>query len=147
MVFVSAADAQGVSQATLRMVVARAAQIGTVDSVEAERSNAVAAAIAINPDTSSLPNSASAIPVTLFELHGSFDDVEAKVPAGGTAPRGDVIAYIVNQKEEIAATYIGNQAIPLRGAVQHFRSAQDRAIIAHANHKLSKAPRRGSHSE
>jgi hypothetical protein len=142
------------------MVAARAAQIGTVDSIEAVQSNAAAAAIAINPHTSSVPESASAVPVTLFVLHGSFDDVAAKEPSGSAPPTGDVMAYIVNQKEEIAAMSLGNEAIhlsgavqqlssmslgneavPLSGAVQQFSSTQDRATIARARHKLPKAPR------
>jgi hypothetical protein len=141
MAFASSADARGVSQATFSLVVGRAAQIGIVGSVEAEQSNAAAAAIAISPHTVWQPESLSAVPVTLFVLHGSFDDVIGPGPPGAVAPKGHVLAYIVNQSEEIAAMSLGNEAIHLSGPVQRFRSSQDRAIIARADHELPRAPR------
>jgi hypothetical protein len=143
MSYVSAADARGVSQAAFTMVVARAARIGTVDSVEAVQSNAAAAAIAINPHTSSVPESASTVPVTLFVLHGCFEDMAASEPRGDAAPAGDVLAYIVNQNEEIAAMSLGNKAIPFTGSIQRFNSARDLAIIARSRHRLPKAPQAG----
>jgi hypothetical protein len=81
-------------------------------------------------------------------MHGTFEDASAPVPPGGSAPKGSVLAYIVNENKEVAATYIGNkavpigkEAVPLTGAVQQFRSAKDHAIIARARHELPKAPR------
>jgi hypothetical protein len=138
---VPAADAQGVSQAMLSTVAARAGQVGTVNSIEAVQSDAGAAMVTINPHTTSVPESAWTIPVTLFVLHGSFEEVEAKVPVGDAPPKGDVLAYIVNQKDEIAAISVSNEAVDLSGPVQQFSSAQDEATIARARHKLPKPPR------
>jgi hypothetical protein len=143
-----AVGAQTVSQAMLNLVAARASQDGTVNSVEAIPTTAAAAALALNPQTTHQPEAYATIPVTLFVMHGTFEDASIPMPPGDGAPKGSVLAYIVNENEEIAATSIGNEAVglrgeaaPLTGDVQQFRSAKDHATIARARHELPKAPR------
>ena len=145
---VPAAGGQPVSQAMLSMVAARASQDGTVNSIEAMPTTAAAAALAVEPQTTYQPEALSTIPVTLFVMHGTFEDASIPMPSGSSAPKGSVLAYIVNENKEIAATSIGDgavslgkEAVPLTGDVQHFRSAKDHAIIARARHELPRAPR------
>jgi hypothetical protein len=125
----------------LSTVAARAGQIGTVNSIEAVQSTAGAAMVTMNPNTTWMPEWERVIPVTLFVLHGSFDDTAAKVPLGQPYPKGDEIAYMVNQNGEIAGTYVGPETVHLTGAVQQLGSAQDHATIARVRHKLPKPPR------
>ena len=134
-----------ISKEALATVASRAGQMGTINSIEAVASTAGAAAVALNPHTVAVPERGANAPVTMWVVHGDFDDTLAKTPPGAKTPTGTVVAFILNQEERVAALYVGNTAPALSslGSPEDFSSPTDSAIVARAAHALPKPPKVG----
>ena len=137
------ASAAEMSKEALATVASRAGQIGTINSIEAVASTAGAAAVAFNPHTVVVAEREANAPVTMWVAHGNFDDTLAKTPPGANTPTGTVVAFILNQEEQIAALYVGNTAPALSslGSPEDFSSPTDSAVVARAAHALPKPPK------
>ena len=97
----------------------------------------------LNPHTVVVPERGANVPVTMWVVHGDFDDTLAKTPPGASTPTGNVVAFILNQEEQVAAIYVGNTAPALSslGSPEDFSSPTDSAIVARAAHVLPKPPK------
>jgi hypothetical protein len=139
----SQSPAAEISKEALATVASRAGQIGTIDSIEAVASTAGAAAVALNPHTVAVPERGANVPVTMWVVHGEFDDTLAKTPPGVNPPTGAVVAFILNQEERVAALYVGNTAPALSslGSPESFSSPADSAVVARAARALPKPPK------
>ncbi len=131
------------SKEALATVASRAGQMGTINNIEAVASTAGAAAVALNPHTVAVPEREANAPVTMWVAHGNFDDTLAKTPPSAKTPTGTVVAFILNQEEQVAAIYVGNTAPALSslGSPEDFSSPTDSAIVARAAHVLPKPPK------
>ncbi len=131
------------SKEALATVASRAGQMGTINNIEAVASTAGAAAVAFNPHTVVVAEREANAPVTMWVAHGNFDDTLAKTPPGANTPTGTVVAFILNQEEQIAALYVGNTtpALSSLGSPEDFSSPTDSAVVARAAHALPKPPK------
>jgi hypothetical protein len=89
---------------------------GTVESGEAVSGSQEAIEAAFDPAERTLSPSrlSAARPPAVLDLvvmHGHFEDMDAKVPAGAPTPQGTVMSFVVNQGTgRVAATYVGDTA-------------------------------------
>jgi hypothetical protein len=64
--------------------------------------------VVFNPHTVVVAKREANAPVTMWVAHGNFDDTLAKTPPNASEPTGNVVAFILNQEEQVAAIYVGN---------------------------------------
>jgi hypothetical protein len=122
------------SQQDVAITLARAQQLGTLETLEAVDTTAAGARAALDPGARAAGGEPAAGDETeLMVGRGRFADVLAKVPPGAPAPAGRVVAFVVDRGTgAVAAMYIGDRLPPIGPLGSVSRMALSRAASASA---------------
>lgn len=131
------------SKSEVETLAQRAQQFGTVEAVEAVRSSAAQAQVALDPEAE--PNPSLTAPVDLAVMHGHFTYTIAKVPRHASAPTGRFMAFIVDPSTGTSAvTYVGDRQPSLSslGTVELLTPTTSRVSTSrrHRTFKLRRRP-------
>jgi len=123
---VASAQAQAVlTDAELEAALQQAEPAGPIESIEAVSASQAAVEAAFDPGESELPSSGLPKPpasLSLVVMHGHFEDMTAKVPAGAAPPTGTVMSFVINRETgRVAAISVKDTvpAIPPGATVEH----------------------------